>query len=162
MAIYKLKNGYYIETLDDGAHKMLRCPDDKPGEMGHGISADKSVSVDRFKEICNKWIAEREADAARPVYTPDTFDVSKAVPGDLVTQEVVDNFMNALPPASMSFLCAQLGEPYSEKKDPDTGRFRPTFLTFKKKRDEVWEYCGKCFRGETVERGEEPQYIQHL
>lgn len=101
----------------------------------------------------------RDADD-RAVLDADTFDITKATPGDLVSQEVVDNYMNALPPASMSFTCAQVGEPYSHEKDPKNGRIRPTFMTFKKVRDGVWEYCGNCFIGETSPRGEEMPYVR--
>jgi hypothetical protein len=38
-----------------------------------------------------------------------------------------------------------------------------TYETFRKVGGEwpngIWEYCGHCFRGETVERGIEPYHI---
>ena len=94
----------------------------------------------------------------KEVYTPDSFDYSKAKIGDYVTNQVVDDAMNCLPPASMSYFSSQLGEPYSHKEDPDTGRWRPTYATFTKAAPGIWNYCGHCFRGENVERGKAPQY----
>jgi hypothetical protein len=79
--------------------------------------------------------------------------------GDLVTRQVVDNFMDALPPASMRYDCSQLGEPYSHMKDPASGRIRPTFLTFRAIACGVWMCCGHCFAGENVERGENIPYV---
>ncbi len=96
------------------------------------------------------------------VYTPDDFSYSKARIGDYVSQEVVDDAMDCLPPACMTSACAQMGEPYSTRLDPDTGRHRNTYATFRRVtggRDGIWEYRGHCFCGETDERGTEPPYV---
>ena len=97
----------------------------------------------------------------KEVYTAETFDYAAAKVGDYVTQEVVDNAMDCLPPACMSGSFSQLGEPYSHRLDPDTGNWRPTYATFKRVTggpDGIWKYCGHCFRGENVERGRDPVY----
>lgn len=98
----------------------------------------------------------------KEVFTEDTFDYSKAQVGDLVDSVVVMNAMDCLPPACMRLSCAQLGEPYSHRQDPETGKWRATYKTFKCLTggwsEGVWEYRGHCFRGETTERGEEPVY----
>ena len=86
------------------------------------------------------------------IYTPDNFDFATAKVGDLVTEEVVDNCMNALPPACMRTDCCQMGEPYSHRFDPETGRFRATFSTFKRVEKGVYAFCGYCFNGENEER----------
>lgn len=89
-----------------------------------------------------------------------------AKPGDFVTQAVVDNAMDCLPPVCMSARCSQMGEPYSSKLDEKTGEWRSVYATFRKVGGEwpngIWEYCGHCFRGETVERGKEMAHIQNL
>lgn len=95
----------------------------------------------------------------KPVLTEDTFDYATAQVGDYVEQAVVDNAMNCLPPACMTSHCAQMGEPYAHREDPKTGKWRPTFATFKRVTgapDGIWQYCGHCFRGENVERGRVP------
>ena len=96
----------------------------------------------------------------KAVLTRDTFDYSAANAGDYVEQDVVDDAMNCLPPACMGIACSQMGEPYSHREDPATGKWRATYATFKRCLDapDVWEYCGHCFRGETVERGKDPVY----
>ena len=68
----------------------------------------------------------------KPVLTPDDFDFSTVKIGDYVNQEVVDNAMDCLPPACYCASCAQMGEPYSHREDPKTGKFRPVFATFRK------------------------------
>lgn len=92
----------------------------------------------------------------KTVMTADEFDYTNAQIGDYVEQEVVDDAMDVLPPVCMSTRCSQLGEPYSHKIDPDTGKFRATYATFKKVAGKyphgIWEYCGHCFAGENIER----------
>ena len=98
----------------------------------------------------------------KAVFTAETFNYSKAQVGDYVTQEVVDNAMDCLPPACMTSRCAQLGEPYSHRQDPDTGKWQPTFATFKRVTsgpDGIWQYCGHCFHRENIERGEDPVWM---
>lgn len=68
----------------------------------------------------------------KEVYTEDTFDYGKAKVGDYVSQDVVDNAVNCLPPACMRSDCTQLGEPYSHREDPNSGKWRPVFATFKR------------------------------
>jgi len=97
----------------------------------------------------------------KEVFTLDNFDYAAAKPGDYVEEAVVDAAINCMPPACMGSYCSQTGEPYSHREDPRTGRWRATYATFKRCLDTagVWEYCGHCFQGETVERGTDPQYI---
>ena len=99
----------------------------------------------------------------KEVYTRETFRFDKAQIGDYVDQELVDDFMDMLPPACMSTRCSQIGEPYSHRQDPDTGKRRATYATFKRVSGEypngIWQYCGNCFRGETVERGKGLSYF---
>ena len=82
--------------------------------------------------------------------------------GDYVEQEVVDEMLDMLPPACMRADCSQIGEPYSHREDPETGKWRAIYATFKKVAGQypngIWEYCGHCFRGENVERGKDPVY----
>lgn len=98
----------------------------------------------------------------KEVWTEDNFDYQKVRVGDYVEQAVVDNAMDCLPPACMTSQCAQMGEPYSHREDPDTGKWRATYATFKRVGGEwpngIWQYCGHCFCGENVERGKDPVY----
>lgn len=96
----------------------------------------------------------------RPVYTTDTIPDGGLKIGDHVSAEYVMEMMDVLPPACMRRSCAQLGEPYSHREDPETGRWRATYMTFKCLTGDftsgVWEYCGNCFQGENTERGKDP------
>lgn len=94
------------------------------------------------------------------IYTEDNFSFDAIQVGDLVEQAVVDGFMNMLPPVSMRYDCAQIGEPYSHKLDTRSGKYRPTFQTFRCIGNRTWMYCGACFCGENVERGEGLPYVR--
>ena len=94
----------------------------------------------------------------KQVYTE--WDNERIRIGDYVTQDVVDDFMDCLPPACYSSRCSQMGEPYSCREDPNTGKFRNTYMTFSRVSGQIWKYCGNCFQGETEERGVDPPYIR--
>ena len=97
------------------------------------------------------------------VLSQDDFDYSTVHIGDYVEQAVVDDAMDCLPPVCMRPRCSQLGEPCDERGDPDTGKWRMTYHTFKKvggsSPNEIWQYCGRCFCGEIVERGILPALV---
>lgn len=79
--------------------------------------------------------------------------------GDYVEQSIVDDLMNCLMPACMRSDCSQLGEPSSHRIDENDGKTKSTYATFKRIAEDAWEYCGDCFRGESVRRGAELKYI---
>lgn len=81
--------------------------------------------------------------------------------GDYVTQEIADYVLGALPPACMRSNCLQLGEPYSTRVD-ENGHERLIFLTLARvdRAAGIWQFCGYCFQGENVERGELPPYLK--
>ena len=73
-------------------------------------------------------------------------------PGDLVDEEIVEHFVNCVPPHLMRSTCTQAGEEYSCERDPETGRYRPTYTTFHREGENLWRYDGECFHGENVNR----------
>jgi len=78
--------------------------------------------------------------------------------GDIVAEEVVDHFMDCLPPASFTGHCSQMGEAQSSRYDDQSDKYRTTYMTFSKDTG-AWVYCGNCFRGEVEERGKELQIV---
>lgn len=69
--------------------------------------------------------------------------------GDYFSEDVIDEFINALPPTCMKSDCVQLGEPALGRKDKN-GKYRTTYETFKRISDGIWEYCGSCFKGGNI------------
>lgn len=75
-----------------------------------------------------------------------------AVPGDFVEEDIVDSFINCVPPACLRIDCTQCGEPYSYKEDPVSKEWKPTYQTFKRVAVGIYAYCGTCFYGENERR----------
>ena len=71
----------------------------------------------------------------------------------------MDDANDCLPPASMTARCSQMGEPISDRFDPDNHCWRATYETFTKVAEDVWRYCGDCFRGEIAQRGRPLVYV---
>lgn len=71
-------------------------------------------------------------------------------PGELVDEDMVDYFLNILPPRAMRAGYIQAGEPYSTAMDPETNKTSGTYITFAKVRKGVWEYKGHCFPNKDV------------
>ena len=92
---------------------------------------------------CNTFNGKR-------VYNMDWYcGVNALLPGCYVEEDIVDEIVNNLPPTCNRADCTQSGEP-SSLETIGGGTLRATYVTFKKVADGVWEYCGKCFRGENT------------
>lgn len=88
--------------------------------------------------------------AADESENPMNFDWDAyAKPGDLVDEGVYENFLDALPPRSLSFGYLQMGEPHSSRLNPKTGKYEMTYLTFVRVEKDTYRYCGHCFAGQT-------------
>ena len=89
----------------------------------------------------------------KEVFDTCDFEFSNATIGDFVTEQVVNDFMDMLPPLTLTSTLMQVGEPYAQRYDDETCKYRSTFTTFKRVSETVWEYCGDCFAKESVMRG---------
>lgn len=69
-------------------------------------------------------------------------------PGDYFSDEMVEDLLNALPPACVKSGYVQPGGAVEHRRDKN-GLIRPVYDTFKQIDDNVWEYWGTCFKGET-------------
>ncbi len=68
------------------------------------------------------------------------------LPDDEVDEEMVDYFMDILPPATFRADCAQVGEPHSCEPNDD-GIYKNTYATFHRVAAGRWRFDGYCFRG---------------
>lgn len=100
----------------------------------------------------------------KEVRTWDDFICEASQVGNYVTESVVDDLLDSLPPLCMTSELAQMGKPMALKQDPDTGEWRKTYVTFRRvtypcswRPEAVWEYCGNCFAGESRERWRTPE-----
>lgn len=67
-------------------------------------------------------------------------------PGDVVAQDIVDEFENSMPPVTFHQNFIQSGEPYSHELDKEDNKFKATYTTFEKENG-YWIYKGVCFKG---------------
>lgn len=81
-------------------------------------------------------------------------------PGDTVDEEIVNHFINSVPPIMLREDCTQAGEAYSTEKDPETGRYHSTYTTFSRLEACLWRFEGYCFRGSTVHRVTRPTRLE--
>lgn len=82
-----------------------------------------------------------------------------ANPGDTVDEEIVEQFMNCLPPLYYWSTYRQCGEPTKHCKVPGhNDLYAPTYTTFKKI-DGVWVYVGDCFKGKSEHQTDTPPII---
>lgn len=66
-------------------------------------------------------------------------------PGDIVDQDVVEYFVNSLPPVTLREYFVQAGEPYNHRVDPEDKICKATYPTFERG-IENWIYKGNCFK----------------
>lgn len=74
-------------------------------------------------------------------------------PGDVVAEDIVDYFVNVVPPATLRYDCVQAGEEHNTERD-ESGKFRATYPTFSKIGDGKHRFDGYCFKGENKNRVE--------
>lgn len=152
--------GFTIEAGQNGwipskeiADKILKHHQSKPYFRNTELYLEEKERT----EPLNK--ADCRTYEGKTVYNPDWLYFDALEIGDYVEEEVVNDFMDMLPPACMRSDCSQLGEPYTERQDERDGKCKPTYDTFKRVAKDTWEYCGDCFRGENVKHGTEMQYV---
>ena len=158
MVVYK-HNGYELSAgnpvvfpVRELAEKYLRNYASRP--WFH----DELYIVER--EYQGKELKPCRTYNGRQVLNEDwNFGIGTMEIGDYVEEEVVNDYIYCMPPACMRSDCSQLGEPETERYDEVSGKWRNTYETFKYVTDNVWEYCGDCFKGENVKRGKEHEYV---
>lgn len=76
-------------------------------------------------------------------------------PGDEVDEDIVDYFINIVPPITLRSSCTQIGEANSTKLDSN-GRYRNTYSTFHRIENGHWIYDGDCFKDCNENQAEKP------
>lgn len=73
-------------------------------------------------------------------------------PGDKVDEEMVEYFVDSVPPTLLRSSCTQAGEAHNDELDERTGKHRDTYTTFHKVGKGQWAFDGYCFYGENINR----------
>ena len=151
-------HGYSVPALQpwfptrELATKALKKLKKRPSWQTEKLFLAERVGHNKIQMPCQRY-------RGKPVYSQSYYFCEALEPGDYVSEDVIDNMVNALPPACMRHDCVQSGEPYSCRIDA-SGKTRNTFWTFKCIAEHIWEFCGDCFLGENEQRGEIPVYMQ--
>lgn len=80
-------------------------------------------------------------------------------PGDKVDEEMVEYFVNSVPPVLTLTFCTQGGEAWSDKPDGENG-YRPTYITFHDLGGGLWQFDGYCFYKENTNREDGPTRLE--
>ena len=79
------------------------------------------------------------------IYNYDYWTFDGAIVGDLVEGEIVDDVANCVPPTTYTTGLVQGGEPFDYKEN------KLTYPTFKRIDEDIWMWCGNCFKGKDKE-----------
>lgn len=157
------KGGRYITTCVMNARLLEAGIKVFPCGNGDNIKLD----MERRLEVLEYLQAEREKlTAGAEIKSLDgwqasglpTFDCY-CKPGDVVTEDIVDHFLNSVPPVAFRHGFVQAGEPYSDELD-ENDCYRATYTTFTITDEHdgagrsLWIYNGCCFKNGTDNRAD--------
>lgn len=80
-------------------------------------------------------------------------------PGDTVSRDIVDYFVNSVPPVLMRSTCTQAEEAHSSEPDGE-GVYRNTYTTFHREPGGSWTFDGYCFYGSTENKVSRPTRLE--
>lgn len=80
-------------------------------------------------------------------------------PGDTVSEDIVNYFVNSVPPVLMRSDFTQAGEAYSMEQDRD-GKSRNTYTTFHREPGGNWIFDGYCFFENNENRVKRPSRLE--
>lgn len=75
--------------------------------------------------------------------------------GDLVSLKFMNRMVNYFLPITVSKDCLQLRGQNRQRIDRQTNETKRVYPTFRALSKNEWYYCGKCFLGENIERGDD-------
>ena len=119
------------------------------------IIVDRVISAEDYKKNNYEVVSYQE------VYSEDydgNYDEthqsfsSWARVGDIVDEQIVEEFRDCIFPVAYDAMYLQCGEPYTHEINPKTGKWEPAFITFARKLGS-WVYKGICFYREYEDVG---------
>lgn len=82
-------------------------------------------------------------------------------PGDKVANDIVENLVNAVPPAFLAEYCTQLGEVYASIPGP-RHTMKALYSTFHRETRDYWIFDGYCFLCENKNRYDAPTTLDRF
>lgn len=133
---------------------------DHAGEKIVVIDEDKNIVKEFFEEkkelvksnikdktnFKPRYLTKKEYDETHQSFS------SWARVGDIVDEQIVEEFRDCIFPVAYDAMYLQCGEPYTHEINPKTGKWEPAFITFARKLGS-WVYKGICFYREYEDVG---------
>ncbi len=130
------------------------------GEKITVIDEDKNIVKEFFEEkkelvksnikdktnFKPRYLTKKEYDETHQSFS------SWARVGDIVDEQIVEEFRDCIFPVAYDAMYLQCGEPYTHEINPKTGKWEPAFITFARKLGS-WVYKGICFYREYEDVG---------
>lgn len=127
-----LEAGVAYLRLDDGCDVFLS--DTQMAIFSNEVERKRAEAAGTGPKTLGKWFESG---------LPTAEDYLE--PGDEVDEDLIDYFLDVLPPRTNRAGLLQAGGEISTAKDID-GCWLPTYLTFKRQGG-TWRYAGRCFAG---------------
>lgn len=130
------------------------------GEKITVIDEDKNIIQEFFEEkkepiksnikdktnFKPRYLTKKEYDETHQSFS------SWARVGDIVDEQIVEEFRDCIFPVAYDAMYLQCGEPYKHGANPKTGKWEPAFITFARELGS-WVYKGICFYREYEDVG---------
>lgn len=141
-------------------------------ELGQAYAKDhageKIVIIDEDKNTVKEFFEEKKEPVKNSIRTATNFKPrylskkeyddayqsfsSLVRVGDMVDEQIVEEFRDCLPPIAYDAMYLQCGEPYTHEFNPKTRKWEPAFITFARELGS-WVYKGICFYREYEDVG---------
>lgn len=141
-------------------------------ELGQAYAKDhageKIVVIDEDKNIVKEFFEEKKEPVKNSIRTATNFKPrylskkeyddayqsfsSLVRVGDMVDEQIVEEFRDCIPPVAYNGRYLQCGEAYTHKFNYKTQKYEPAFITFAKEVG-LWVYKGICFYKEYEDVG---------
>ena len=154
-------DGNYDETLG----KIYYLNGEKISDMKKGLKIvaefnninDEKEFFEEKKELVKsnikdktnfkpRYLTKKEYDETHQSFS------SWARVGDIVDEQIVEEFRDCIFPVAYDAMYLQCGEPYKHGANPKTGKWEPAFITFARELGS-WVYKGICFYREYEDVG---------
>ena len=157
------RDGTYITTCVINADLLLCGLTAFPCGNGedYPLTPEQQIKVLEFIRMERKRLTDREK--IKTLYGwhmsgLPTFE-DYCFPGDVVSQDIVDYFVNSVSPVLMRSSCTQAGEAYSSEPDED-GKHRNTYTTLRGDPSGSWLLEGCWFFGSGEIRVNRPSRLE--
>lgn len=130
--------GEKITVIDENKNTIQEFFEEKKEPVKSNIKAKTNLK--------SRYLTKKEYDETHQSFS------SWARVGDIVDEQIVEEFRDCIFPVAYDAMYLQCGEPYKHGANPKTGKWEPAFITFARELGS-WVYKGICFYREYEDVG---------